>query len=65
MPLADYLAETMELLATDDVEVYMQRARRDALRPDEVAATRRFNDMMNGVSPLDPSGGARKGADPS
>jgi uncharacterized oxidoreductase len=67
MPLADYLAETMELLATDDVEVYVERARvrRDALRPGEVAATRRFNDMMDGVSPPGGSAGARPGAAPS
>ena len=51
MSLADYLAETMELLATDELEVYVERARvrRDALRPGDVAATRRFNDLMSGA----------------
>jgi uncharacterized oxidoreductase len=48
MPLAQFLDETMAVLQTDEVEAFVPRAaaRRDALRPDEVAATKRFNDIM-------------------
>ena len=52
MPLALYLTETMAVLETDQEEVLVPRAaaRRDLMRPDELAITKRFNDVMRGAS---------------
>ena len=49
MPLDEYIAETIAVLGTAVAEAYVERARlrRDALRPDELSATRRFNDLMS------------------
>ena len=49
MPLEEYLAETMAILGTDVAEAYVERARhrRDALRTDEIDATRRFNEFVS------------------
>lgn len=53
MPLEVYIAETIEALAGGHLEAYVERARvrRDALRPDEIGATARFNDMMAALPP--------------
>jgi uncharacterized oxidoreductase len=48
MPLSDYVSETMDILATDEVQVLVERAkaRATAQRPDEVAVMENFNDVF-------------------
>ena len=52
MPLDEFLAETLTALEAGDAEAYVPRARerRDALRANEIAATKTFNEAM-GFSP--------------
>jgi uncharacterized oxidoreductase len=48
MPLSEYVSETMDILATNEVQVLVERAkaRATAQRPDEVAVMETFNDVF-------------------
>jgi uncharacterized oxidoreductase len=56
MPLNEYLAETVQILETDEPEILVQRARirRDAQQRDDITHTTNFNDMMNGHADAPP-----------
>jgi uncharacterized oxidoreductase len=49
MPLAEYLAETVELLKTDANEILVERVKRlrNAVGPDEWTFVTQFNEMMS------------------
>ena len=51
MPLSQFICETMDVLATDEVQALVERAKAlaDAQRPDEVAAVEKFNDVFHGA----------------
>ena len=48
MPLSEYVSETMDILATDEVQVLVERAKARAIaqRPDVVAVMETFNDVF-------------------
>jgi uncharacterized oxidoreductase len=49
--LSQYISETMDVLATDEVQALVERAKAlaDAQRPDEVAAVEKFYDVFHGA----------------
>ena len=48
MPLSDFVSETMDIMATDEMQVLVERAkaRATAQRPNEVAVMETFNDVF-------------------